>query len=655
MNNKRHAKNQKQTSLSTFFNSALNTFNNVAETVSEYGEDLRQRVQENQMLSQALTNTGAFLNQTAQNTGRLAIATAHGSVKVAKNTALTIPKIPGYIGILTEALSDEQLPFTMIVLEKFKKDVKEQVIQKSQSWIQNNVSDDMKTVEFWTEHAKPSPEFVAKTTIMATALGGLQLQHHRTVTGAIQAVEADNVQVLNVEPQTTTGAIRGLFDTITGVKENTGAIAESAVDTTVEVAESLPEALPETVAETPIIEESAIEETASTLPTDVEVANISESSAVFNNAVLQATPFDAYTTDFKNITPGITAEAIDAWLDSTGINYDHSRINGEIVISWQQVSGIDAKVLLAQAFWESKLGTLGVAATVPGCNMFGYGAYDSNPSACAAYSDMDAVIDFGKKMDTRPYWRSFAKMDEAAAIYNKGKGTKPEGGVYFTATWGAGHKRAETLAEIASFANIPTTLGDAITVENVALVNRPTLARQVMFEQVELNRRVQEKLLEQYKDSLKGFENGRIDVSLLCSPDFAPNAKMRCDAAKALEFLNVAFKEEFGYDLSLTDSYRTYDQQVDLKQRKPKLAAKPGTSMHGLGIAIDAGSDVQHFGSPQHQWMIKNSWRFGWFKPDWATSKGSKPEAWHWEFHGIDCVDQPDYYKGKQCPIYDYE
>ena len=89
-----------------------------------------------------------------------------------------------------------------------------------------------------------------------------------------------------------------------------------------------------------------------------------------------------------------------------------------------------------------------------------------------------------------------------------------------------------------------------------------------------------------------------------------------------------------GGPLCVTDSYRSYSEQAALYERKPGLAAVPGTSNHGWGLAVDFCGGVQEFGTAAHEWMKANAGKFGWFHPEWAQRSGSKPEAWHWEFTG---------------------
>ena len=107
---------------------------------------------------------------------------------------------------------------------------------------------------------------------------------------------------------------------------------------------------------------------------------------------------------------------------------------------------------------------------------------------------------------------------------------------------------------------------------------------------------------------------------------------MRPAAARALNALAAAYEKDLGSPLCITDTYRSYAAQVDVKARKPVLAAKPGTSNHGLGLATDLCGGIENFGTAQHQWMKAHAPLFGFYHPAWAQAGGSKPEPWHWEF-----------------------
>ena len=71
---------------------------------------------------------------------------------------------------------------------------------------------------------------------------------------------------------------------------------------------------------------------------------------------------------------------------------------------------------------------------------------------------------------------------------------------------------------------------------------------------------------------------------------------MRCDAAAAYRALSDAYAGAFGTPLCLTDSYRTYAEQVRLYGEKPE--------------------------------------RFGFLHPTWADPGNGREEPWHWEYAG---------------------
>jgi len=137
------------------------------------------------------------------------------------------------------------------------------------------------------------------------------------------------------------------------------------------------------------------------------------------------------------------------------------------------------------------------------------------------------------------------------------------------------------------------------------------------------------------KRSTAGMANGNIDPAALCPLWRAPGHRLAYDASRAFNRMSQYHaKTHNGRPLCVTDSYRSYAQQVDVYRRKPELAAVPGTSTHGWGRALDLCGDVQRFGTPAHRWMKAYGPRFGWHHPAWAEPGGSKPEAWHWEFNG---------------------
>ena len=96
----------------------------------------------------------------------------------------------------------------------------------------------------------------------------------------------------------------------------------------------------------------------------------------------------------------------------------------------------------------------------------------------------------------------------------------------------------------------------------------------------------------------------------------------------ALQAANAAMQAAGLGGFGITDGWRSYDAQVSLKKKKPTLAATPGRSVHGLGLAADL-----KFTSAQAKWMQQNAQKFGLMVP----MPGKEP--WHIQY-------QPSLWKG---------
>ena len=132
-----------------------------------------------------------------------------------------------------------------------------------------------------------------------------------------------------------------------------------------------------------------------------------------------------------------------------------------------------------------------------------------------------------------------------------------------------------------------------------------------------------------------GYSNGMIPAQALCSPTTAPGHLLRCDAAAAFDSMAAAYVRDTGTNLCITDSYRSFAAQVTTFEKKPTLAAVPGTSNHGWGLAVDLCGGIETFGSPGFRWMKANAAKYGYIHPSWASKTGSRPEPWHWEFGSL--------------------
>lgn len=125
--------------------------------------------------------------------------------------------------------------------------------------------------------------------------------------------------------------------------------------------------------------------------------------------------------------------------------------------------------------------------------------------------------------------------------------------------------------------------------------------------------------------------NGELDPAALCTLWGTDIELLRADAATALAELNLAFRARFGRDLCVIDGYRSLAEQHTVKQQRGALAAVPGRSNHGWGLAIDlCPADTQ---GEAWDWIGKNGAVYGWENPAWAQPGGSGPEErWHWEY-----------------------
>lgn len=136
-------------------------------------------------------------------------------------------------------------------------------------------------------------------------------------------------------------------------------------------------------------------------------------------------------------------------------------------------------------------------------------------------------------------------------------------------------------------------------------------------------------------DAAGAGTNGEVPSSELCVL-WDGSTAVRADAAVALARLNEAYTAVFGEPICLTDGYRSYSEQVAVKAAKGYLAATPGTSNHGWGLAVDICGES--YAGERWDWLAAHAPEYGWDNPEWART--SKYEPWHWEY--TDAVAQVD-------------
>lgn len=146
--------------------------------------------------------------------------------------------------------------------------------------------------------------------------------------------------------------------------------------------------------------------------------------------------------------------------------------------------------------------------------------------------------------------------------------------------------------------------------------------------------------------------NGRLNTSdpnqLVPLPGFSGHYANPIVAGKFQEL--VAAAKADGINLGLTDSYRTYDQQVYLYNTKgPGLAARPGNSNHGWGLAFDFRGTNGTSTADAYAWLRNNASNYGWSNyvggtgADTRGPGGSQKEPWHWQINKSDLGQYSNY------------
>jgi LAS superfamily LD-carboxypeptidase LdcB len=130
------------------------------------------------------------------------------------------------------------------------------------------------------------------------------------------------------------------------------------------------------------------------------------------------------------------------------------------------------------------------------------------------------------------------------------------------------------------------------------------------------------------------YPNGDMPADALCAATPDGVQLLRCDAAVAYRLMGAAYEQDNGAALCITDSYRSRAGQELVHAIKPGITARPGTSVHGLGRAVDLCGGAESFSSSEHTWLVDHGPAYGWIHPSWAAAGGSRPEPWHFEYEG---------------------
>lgn len=126
--------------------------------------------------------------------------------------------------------------------------------------------------------------------------------------------------------------------------------------------------------------------------------------------------------------------------------------------------------------------------------------------------------------------------------------------------------------------------------------------------------------------------NGHLPASVMTPVSWATDSRgngywLVTPATAALEQLDAAFRAQFGHHLDIDLAYRDLaTQEAMYAALGPNVAARPGTSNHGWGIAIDVPELPCEYGlhTPQRDWLVANGSTWHWFPNPY--------EYWHFDY-----------------------
>ncbi len=140
-----------------------------------------------------------------------------------------------------------------------------------------------------------------------------------------------------------------------------------------------------------------------------------------------------------------------------------------------------------------------------------------------------------------------------------------------------------------------------------------------------------------------------------------PGHRLTSDATGALLEMSADAAAE-GLTLVVSSAYRSYDYQAGVyarwveqlgQEEADRVSARPGTSQHQLGTAVDFGCICAEFASqPAGIWLAENARRYGFslsYPDGYEEITGYAYEPWHFRFVGRSAADlEHRYFAGIQ-------
>ena len=138
-----------------------------------------------------------------------------------------------------------------------------------------------------------------------------------------------------------------------------------------------------------------------------------------------------------------------------------------------------------------------------------------------------------------------------------------------------------------------------------------------------------------------------VDLVSLDSRNFKVNKqgmKLRKKAYMALSEM-AAEAEKHSIDILVSSAYRSYSYQKNIynyyvsvygQEETDRFSARPGTSQHQLGTAVDFGSISDDFAdTPEGKWLAEKSFLYGFslsYPEGLEELTGYKYESWHYRY-----------------------
>lgn len=120
-----------------------------------------------------------------------------------------------------------------------------------------------------------------------------------------------------------------------------------------------------------------------------------------------------------------------------------------------------------------------------------------------------------------------------------------------------------------------------------------------------------------------------VRIRLLANREIQPELVVipgggRLDRVAAASIVRI--NQKLGYTVQNVGTYRSYQEQAEGYAKDPSRFAKPGTSLHEVGLAIDV-----HEAQVHNKDLVDAFTKEGWHRARWGAETRND-EPWHWSY-----------------------